>query len=151
MKATAFAMMIGLSLALVGSGARSETMNTAGNVCHAYYGTDQVHVSYPGWKIGTFDVSPLSVSCPVPRQVGGRAMTVYIDFNHTSSTTTGCTVQVVNNDGTVLSSKAVIVSGVGALRGSASFTAAENPGWAYTYAQCSLNWPGQINGLTAAY
>jgi hypothetical protein len=150
MKAKTFAMAIGLSLVVVSSSARSDILTTAGNVCHAYYGSEQGNVIYPAYRIASYS-SPVTVSCAVPRQVGGRSMTVYIDFNHIQSDTTSCTVFVVDNDGTPLTSRAVVVSGVGALRGSASFSAAENPPWAYTAVQCSLGFYGQINGLTAAY
>lgn len=150
MKVRILGIAIGLPLTVVATPVYADTLNTSGFACVALHGDEQDNVWYNTGHIQTNGVAT-TVACPVPREVGNRAMTVYIDLLHSVSTSTSCTVHVADQDGTPFTSKSVTASGSNRQRVSASFTSSQNPGWAYTWVQCNLTGSSSLFGVTAAY
>jgi len=151
MKARIFGIIIGLPLAAVAVPVQADTLNTSGYACKALNGDQQDDVWYNTGAIQTSGTTTV-IACPVPREIGNRSMTVYIDLWHAVSTvSTTCSINVADQDGTPFTTRSVTATGNGRRRVSASFTAAENPGWAYTWVNCTLGPSANIFGVEAGY
>ena len=143
-------MMIGLGLALAAPAASAVTVNTAGSVCQPVFPEDVETTYYIDGAVGTFLHS--DVECAVPRATGGIQMTVSFDLLHTGTQTTACTIVVYDRDGSPFTAMNVTKTGSGWQRGSATFSAAQNPAWGYTSVYCSLPNPSvRLIGVVAAY
>lgn len=143
-------MMIGLGLALAAPAASAVTLNSAGSICQPVFPEYADTTYYLDGAVGTFSSS--EVECAVPRATGGIQMTVSFDLLHTGTQTTICTIVVYDRDGSPLTAMNVSKTGSGWQRGSATFSAAQNPSWGYTSVYCPLANPSvRLIGVVAAY
>jgi hypothetical protein len=145
-------MLVGLVLALAAPAASAVTVNTAGSVCNPISPSDVDNALYTNGQVGPGGLGALFLDCAVPRAAGGIQMTVHVDFLHSGTQTSTCTIYVYDRDGNPQTGIFVSKTGSGWQRASATFTAAQNPAWGYTTAMCALNNTNtSIIGVTAAY
>jgi len=141
----ALAMFAFGSLGFV-TGAHATNANHSGTICKNYNASQVTDIDYLVSGTRNLNASARSIICPIVRApTSTNNAAVYIDFYHSGTQTTSCTLYSYNYNGTYMGSASFTQTGSGYFDKYLSLPAGQAPYWANLAVLCTI--PGGATGL----